>query len=212
MQLQLDLPGVQWLPDRLIIGRDLESDELNSSLCRVVSCHNAATWWSGDLLAYIHEHRGEPAAREAARQFRDPVEIWDAMRVCESLSGNRVENVGYKHHRAALDECRGDGKAALSWILRARDENWEISELRANIRRALSASPVEQKTSRQLTITSEIRRFSEALRELVARRPISTWTPEECKAFLADCVPIIKILNDVRGALVSAISCAHGDK
>ncbi len=208
MQLQLELHGVQWLPHRLVIERDLAADELNSILSCVVSCHNASTWWSGDLLAYIHEHRGEPAAREAARQFRDPIEIWDAMHVCEALNGNRVENVGYKHHRAAVDECRGDGKAALNWILRARDEHWEISELRANIRRALSASHLEQKTSRRLTITSEIRRFSEALRELIAVRPVSMWTPEECKAFLADCVPIIKILNDVRAALVTAISGA----
>lgn len=203
MQLQLELIGVEWLPNRLVIGRDLDSEELNALLSRIVSCHNAATWWSGDVLAYIHRARGEKAAREAAKQFRDPLEIWDAMRVCEALNGNRIENVGYKHHRAALDECRGDGKAAVTWILRAKEEKWQISELRANIRHSLSASPFQDKLGRKVTITSEVRRFSEALRELTDARPVSMWSADECRAFMADCVPIIKVFNDVRAALVS---------
>lgn len=199
MDLQLELVGIQFFPDRLVIERTLETDELKRVLSFVVNAHDASTWWAGDVLAYINETKGEEAAREAARQFQDPLEIWDSMRVCEQLRGTRISGVGYRHHRAALDECRGDSKAALHWIMEARQKKWEISELRANIRRSMSSTPAngQNEGKRRLNITSEIRRFHEALRNLVSDRPIQTWNFEECAAFLSDLQPTLEIIDKI---------------
>lgn len=185
-QLCFALPDVTFLPDGIKIERELSGDEVHNLLSFVVHSHDAANWWAGDCVAYIFEARGEEAAREAARQFRDPIECWESMRVCQALNGQRIEKISFRHHRTALDECRGDAKAALRWILRAREENWKIPELRAKIRRASASVDSQQSRPGKICFTSEIRNFCEAIDDLLTQRPLDSWSYEECKAFLDD--------------------------
>jgi hypothetical protein len=201
--------------NRIVFDRSLTIDESRSVLALTVQAADASNWWAGDILAHISEsHRDaaiaageteedatsrcEDAAREAAKNFSDPLAAWDAMRTCQALS-KRFENVSYKTHRSALAECRGDAVQASQWLAEASKYNWPPEVLRVQIRRANAVANGNTPEGRPaVTINSVLRKLYDVTRTVVDNRPISDWSLAECNAFMSETEPLLEIAEDVK--------------
>jgi hypothetical protein len=192
----LALDGIAFKPNALEINRELESDELKRMILFVSTATDACLYWTGDLLLHIKNSRGEDAAREAAKQFDDPQAAWDAFKLSEDLP-ERVSSLTYRHHKAAIDECRGHRSIALQWLQRASMEGWTVSKLRTAIRESLSDSNVPESSSGSATVYADIRRLNIRLGKVLDAKPVDTWTEGECDAFLNDVEPILEKVQDV---------------
>lgn len=192
----LNLDGIAFKPNGLEISRELETDELKNVIRFVATATDACLYWTGDLLLHIKNSRGEDAAREAAKQFDDPMAAWDALRLSECMQ-DRVASLTYAHHRAAVSECGNHGTLALQWLQRASIEGWTVAKLRAAIRESRSDADVPESSTGSATVYADIRRLNIRLGRVLEAKPVSAWTEGECNAFLNDVEPLLEKVQDV---------------
>lgn len=190
--------SVQFQGNRLIFARPPSKEELIHLIALVRDCHDYSTFWASDLLIEVKNHYGEVYAKEVSENFANPAELMEAMKVTEGLSGQRFR-LSYQHHREALVENGGDGKAAVRWLQRAEAEQWTPAQLRASIRRALSGNGQETRSAAgSVTITTDLRRFQDRLKKILEEKPVSEWTPAELEAFTEDAEFLLDFAFEVK--------------
>jgi hypothetical protein len=127
--------------------------------------------------------------------FDDRYKAKEAMHVCEALGQHRFK-LSWRHHRDAVAECgKANGAEAIEWLHQADENQWTVSQMRAEIRRSQATYSARQDTAKTATLTSAIRHLSDHVKAVVSTRPIEQWSDLEVCAFMQDAEPVLQFLR-----------------
>lgn len=80
----------------------------------------------------------------------------------------------------------------------AKADGWTISQMRAQIRQDLAAEPKSSHGAVSVSITTELRRLSQRLGELLESNPLDQWDSGQLQGFLDDAEPFLKVARAVK--------------
>jgi hypothetical protein len=129
--------------------------------------------------------------------FDDPYKAKEAMHVCEALGQHRFK-LGWGHHRDAVAECGiANGAEAIEWLRQADENQWTVSQMRAEIRRSKATYSFRHDTAKCLTLTGEINRLARRVKMFVSVRPVEKWTDQEICGFVHDAEPVFQFFGQI---------------
>jgi hypothetical protein len=203
-ELQLELPGVKLEQNQLTILRELTPDETRRTISALHAMDDSMRFWVGDFLVHVSQAHetlatpglGEAAAREAAQNFTDPMGVWEAFRVCETLGAAR-RKLSYAHHREALAECGSNAQEALRWLRKAEEGQWSVKDLRRAIRldRGLYKGEADRGTP---TLCGAVNKLHIQISDVLKLKPVDELKLEEVSELLDELRPVEEVLQKLR--------------
>ena len=122
----------------------------------------------------------------------------EALEVCDALGHLRF-NLPFHFHRDAVAECRrGDIDSIRHYLAMAAADGWTISEMRSQIRQDRASEPKSSHGPISVSITTELRRLSQRLGELLESNPLDQWDSGQLEGFLSDAEPFLKVARSVK--------------
>jgi hypothetical protein len=198
-QGRLLIPGVQFKENQLVIDDELEGDRLKELTKFLISAHNSSLWWLGDLLCFLKATKGQLWADEVAAQSDDSLRLNEAAHICGQFKERY--KVSFQHHRDAFLEAGRDPVKAATWLKRAEENGWSVSEMRRAIRDGNRVGKERINVKGSVTITGAIASLRFTMNRILQERPISEWELEQIIALKTDIQPILDLAQMIDARL-----------
>jgi hypothetical protein len=195
LSLRSDLfsPDVRFESNRLVLPPALAKEEIKELTKFVISANNASLWWAGDWICWVQRNLSDEAAQEIIAQTDDQERVHAAFRICQEFKTRY--NVSFHHHKECWILTRNIEEAG-KWLKLAEENNWQVAELRRQIRteQSLFGKDRQKKAGKiSFTITGDLALLKSKMRRILDDNPIEQWELPQLIALAEDLKPILKL-------------------
>lgn len=193
MQLEIvenaiSLPGCELRKNGLIISGELSHEKVVQITSALNAFEQCGQWWWGDFLCAVESEYGSTydEGLKLASGYAYQT-LANAKWVCSRFKLSlRRENLSFKHHVTALEECDGNPKAACHWLDKAEDNKWSVSEMRKQIRMQGSQHTERATQHPSFNPVGWLIEGKNFYQKKAATTPPSMWSQAEKEAFNED--------------------------
>ncbi len=216
LEKSVSLPGAGVTRTALIVNERASDKELAELGAALVSIGGSHSWWIGDYGLFLQNRK----RLEHIKQFpdADPTEIEDKGRhymdgkagalgldegnwkfcvmVCRFFKPLVRTNLSFTHHHEAMKAAGGAGgdvKKAVMWLLRAEENGWSVSMLRAQVNKSLATS----KPPALEPLPNEWKPIDDA-DDWAKNAAVDSFTPDAAREHLTRLANIIALIEKLR--------------
>jgi dipeptidyl aminopeptidase/acylaminoacyl peptidase len=169
--------------------------EVGRNLCRAGAYLN---WWLGDWMLFgVKEYgdRAKAAVDGAAEIGMSVDQLKAAIYVSEHVQETiRITSLSWSHHREVAK--LPDEKQQKRWLALAQVNNWSVSELRSEMRKAgAEGQPIAERGSVSFSISAWANDGQRWIRIRENAAPVNLWPEEQRTAIKDQLRPIVEFYN-----------------
>ncbi|MDF1815622.1 MAG: hypothetical protein P1V20_25715 [Verrucomicrobiales bacterium] len=174
---------------------DLSNTQIKDALKQITEFESAADWLAGDLLAELATRNPRLVNTSGDEQLEfDFMRHLPAYEVAKTIPlDHRQISLSFAHHREIASECATLAEMD-SWLAKAAEAGWSLTELRKRLRKRNVDSGKAGKVTGKMAWLEPIAQFVSKC----CRKPVSEYTEPEKAALINTLQPLVDYCEKLR--------------